>query len=78
MMIFNVIFILYSTVVGSQCWVSFGMQQSDSVKRMHISILSQIPFPCRLLQTIEQSPLCHIQQVLIDYNGFLNNSCIVA
>ena len=33
-----------------------GVQLSDSV--IHVSILSQILFPFRLLQTIEQSFLC--------------------
>ena len=33
-----------------------GVQLSDSVT--HVSILSQILFPFRLLQTIEQSFLC--------------------
>ena len=34
-----------------------GIQQSDSI--INISILFQIPFPFRLLQTIELSSLCY-------------------
>ena len=36
-----------------------GVQQSDSVTHMHVSILFQILFPIRLLQNIEQSSLCY-------------------
>ena len=36
-----------------------GVQQSDSVIHLHVSILFQILFPCRLLQDIEQSFLCY-------------------
>ena len=36
-----------------------GVQQSDSVIHIHVSILSQILFPVRLLQNIEQSSLCY-------------------
>ena len=36
-----------------------GVQQSDSVIHIHISILFQILFPFRLLQNIEQSSLCY-------------------
>ena len=32
-----------------------GVQQSDSVIHIHVSILFQILFPFRLLQSIEQS-----------------------
>ena len=35
-----------------------GVQQSDSVMHIHVSILFQILFPFRLLQNIEQSSLC--------------------
>ena len=35
-----------------------GVQQSDSVIHIHVSILFQILFPFRLLQNIEQSSLC--------------------
>ena len=35
-----------------------GVQQSDSVTHIHTSILFQILFPFRLLQSIEQSSLC--------------------
>ena len=36
-----------------------GVQQSDSVMHIYISILFQILFPFRLLQSIEQSSLCY-------------------
>ena len=36
-----------------------GVQQSDSVIHIHVSILFQILFPFRLLQNIEQSSLCY-------------------
>ena len=36
-----------------------GVQQSDSVIQIHVSILFQILFPFRLLQSIEQSSLCY-------------------
>ena len=36
-----------------------GLQQSDSAIHIHLSILLQILFPCRLLKNIEQSSLCY-------------------
>ena len=36
-----------------------GVQQSDSVIHLHVSILFQILFPLRLLKDIEQSSLCY-------------------
>ena len=36
-----------------------GVQQSDTVIHIHVSILFQILFPFRLLQSIEQSSLCY-------------------
>ena len=36
-----------------------GVQQSDSVIHIHVSLLFQILFTCRLLQNIEQSSLCY-------------------
>ena len=36
-----------------------GVQQSDSVTHIRVSILFQILFPFRLLQNIEQSSLCY-------------------
>ena len=36
-----------------------GVQQSDSVIHIHVSILFQILFPFRLLQSVEQSSLCY-------------------
>ena len=36
-----------------------GIQQSDSVIRIHVSILFQVLLPFRLLQNIEQSSLCY-------------------
>ena len=36
-----------------------GVQQSDSVIHIHVSILFQILYPFRLLQNIERSSLCY-------------------
>ena len=36
-----------------------GVQRSDSVIHLHVSILFQILFPFRLLQNIEQHSLCY-------------------
>ena len=36
-----------------------GVQQSESVIHIHVSILFQILFPFRLLHSIEQSSLCY-------------------
>ena len=36
-----------------------GVQQSDSIIHIHVSILFQILFPFRLLQNIKQSSLCY-------------------
>ena len=36
-----------------------GVQQSDSVIHIHVSILFQIIFPFRLLQNNEQNTLCY-------------------
>ena len=36
-----------------------GVQQSDSLIHIHVSILFQILFPFRLLHNIEQSSLCY-------------------
>ena len=47
-------FILFNNVV-----LVSGVQQSDSVIRIHASILFQILLPFMLLQNIEQSPLCY-------------------
>ena len=35
-----------------------GVQQSDSVRHVHVSIVFQILFLIRLLQNIEQGSLC--------------------
>ena len=37
-----------------------GVQQSDSVIHIYVSILFQTLFPLRLLQDIEQISLCYI------------------
>ena len=39
-----------------------GVQQSDSVIHIHVSILFQILFPFRLLQNLEQCSLCYTVQ----------------
>ena len=36
------------------------VQESDSVMHIHVSMVFQILFPFRLLQNIEQSPLCYM------------------
>ena len=55
-----------------------GVQQSDSVIHIHVSILFQIIFPFRLLQNIEQHSLCYtvgpyIMVTFIDH--LLRTSC---
>ena len=50
---FNLIFILYWSIVDLQCCVSFRCTESDSVIHTPISILFQILFPYRLLRNIE-------------------------
>ena len=37
-----------------------GVQQSDSVIHIHVSILFSIFIPIRLLHNIEQSSLCYL------------------
>ena len=44
------------------------VKQSDSIIRIHVSILFQIIFPFRLLQDIEQRSLCYTLVYLL-YNG---------
>ena len=46
--------LIYNVVLVS------GVQQSASVMHIHLSIFSQILFPYRLLQSIEESSLCYI------------------
>ena len=36
-----------------------GVQQSDSIILIHVSVLFQILFPVRLLCNVEQSSLCY-------------------
>ena len=63
---FNLIFILYWSIVDLQCCIS-GIQQSDSLTYVHISILLQIVFPCRLLQNTEEFPVLYSRFLLIIY-----------
>ena len=42
-----------------------GIQQSDSVIHIHVSILFQILFPFRLLQSIEQSLVLYSRSLLV-------------
>ena len=42
-----------------------GVQQSDSVIHIHVSILVQVLFPFRLLQNIEQSSLLLYRRSLL-------------
>ena len=51
--LFFLLELIYSVVLVS------AVQKSDSVIRIHVSILFQILFPFRLLQSIEQSFLCY-------------------
>ena len=53
-------FWLYTGVADQQAVLVSGIQQSDSVIHMYISILFQILFPFRLLYNIELSSLCYI------------------
>ena len=55
---FNFLFYIGIQLIDNIVLVS-GVQQSDSVIRIHVSILFQILFPFRLLQSIEQSSLCY-------------------
>ena len=55
----DVYFILYWTIVDSQCCVSFRHTQSELVKHIRMSINFQILSSFRLLQN-EQSSLCYI------------------
>ena len=54
---FNFPFYIGVQLINNAVLVS-GVQQSDSVIHIHVSILFQILFPFRLLQNIEQSSLC--------------------
>ena len=47
------VYLIYSVVLVS------GVQQSEQVIHIHISILFQILFPYRSLQSIEQTSLCY-------------------
>ena len=52
-------FLFYIGVSIKNVVLVSGVQQSDSVIHIHVSILFQILFPFRLLQNIEQSSLCY-------------------
>ena len=54
---FNLIFILYWSIVDLQCCVS-GVHQSESVIHTHVSIIFQILFHDGLSQDTEYSSLC--------------------
>ena len=53
-----ILFYIGAQLINNVLLVS-GVQQSDSVIHIHVSILFQILFPFRLLQSIEQSSLCY-------------------
>ena len=55
--LFSFNFISYWSTADLNVVLISGVQQSDSV--IHISILFQILFPFRLLQSIKQSSLCY-------------------
>ena len=54
----NFLFYIGVQLINNVVLVS-GVQQSDSVIHIHVSILFQILFPIRLLQNIEQNSLCY-------------------
>ena len=54
----NFLFYIGVELINNVVLVS-GVQQSDSVTHIHVSVLSQILFPIRLLQSIEQGSLCY-------------------
>ena len=56
---FNFLFYIYIQLINNVVIVSC-VQQSDSVIHIRVSVIFQILFPFRLLQNIEQSPLCYI------------------
>ena len=49
--------LIYNVVLVSDAW------QSDSVLRIHVSLLFRVLFSVRLFQNIEQSSLCYIVRV---------------
>ena len=57
--LFFKLLVLYWTIIDYQDVLVSGVQQSDSVIHIPISILFQIPFQFRLLHNIEQSSLCY-------------------
>ena len=58
--LFFLTFLFYTGVyLINNVMLASGIQQSDSVIHIHVSILFQIIFPIRLLQNIEQSSLCY-------------------
>ena len=54
----NFLFYIGVELINNVVIVS-GVQQSDSVIHIHVSILFQILFAIRLLQNIKQSSLCY-------------------
>ena len=54
---FNVLFYIGVQLINNVVIVS-GVQQSDSVIHVHVSIVFQILFPFKLLHDMEQSSLC--------------------
>ena len=61
----KILILLFNFTINHCKWLIYNVvllssvQQSDSVIHMHISILSQIIFPYRLLQNTEKSSLCY-------------------
>ena len=60
-LVYDYVFILHWHIVDLLCCVSFRCTWSDSVIHMHIFTLSQILFPCRLIQNIEYCFLCYTE-----------------
>ena len=55
---FNFLFYIGVELISNAVLVS-GVQQSDSVVHIHVSILFQVLFPFTLFHNIEQSSLCY-------------------
>ena len=56
---FKILFILFGVQLINNVVLVSGVQQSDLVIHIHVSILLQILFPFRLLHNMEQSSLCY-------------------
>ena len=64
-------FILYWSIVDQQIVLVSGVETSDSVIHIHVSIFFQILFLSRLLPNIEQSSLILCYTVLISFSNLV-------